>query len=221
MSGNGKPSATAGTKGARTPMARVLTAEDLRKQLNGQAELVLPLGAILTPSAVDELRSRGVRIVRKEAAREQSTGHQGRWRYAQEQPYPVVQSVADALRRDGVALEPVNAMGNEPVCRWARTLAESIAQDGSLGLLVFCEDPGLLCCVANKVAGVRAAAAVWPLRRSVCVNALAANLVAIDIAGRTFFELKQLVKAVCTAALPTCSGEIAAAIEELERHARR
>ena len=120
-----------------------------------------------------------------------------------------------------MALEAVNAKGNEPVCRWAQSLAESIAQGSSFGLLVFCEDTGLLCCIANKVAGVRAAAALWPLRRSACVNALAANLVAIDVTSRTFFELKQLIKAVCATALPTCSSEIAATIEGLERHARR
>jgi hypothetical protein len=221
MNGNGQPGATAGTKDAWTPTARVLTAEDVRKQLNSQHEIILPPSTVLTPSAIDELRLRGIRIVRTETAHEHSPNSQAHWRLAQERPYPLVQSVADALRRDGVALEAVTPKGDQSLCRWAQSLAEAIARNGSLGLMVFCEDTGLLCCIANKVAGVRATAALWPPRRSACVNALAANLVAVDITSRTFFELKQLVKAVCTSVLPTCSGEIAATIEGLERHARR
>jgi hypothetical protein len=45
--------------------------------------------------------------------------------------------------------------------------------------------------------------------------------VAIGVAGRTLFELKQLIQAICRQKEPVCHGELASVIQELESNARR
>ena len=52
-------------------------------------------------------------------------------------------------------------------------------------------------------------------------NALGANFVVIQMSGRSFFELKQLVRFFCGSYQPACSDELDRVIKELEGHAHR
>ncbi len=83
---------------------RLLSADDLRRHLNGQRELQLLPRTIVTPLAADELRARGVRItwVANPQAGRQPSG--ARWGYAQEAPDPLVTAAVQALEREGTTL---------------------------------------------------------------------------------------------------------------------
>jgi ribose 5-phosphate isomerase RpiB len=84
---------------------------------------------------------------------------------------------------------------------------------------VFCADPALVCCVANKVRGVRAAAVATASQAARARKSLAANLLAVEMPGRTLHELRQIVRtAVARAA---CPAEVAKVLEELDGHAHR
>jgi ribose 5-phosphate isomerase RpiB len=232
MSGNGQPGQNSAAPLLSPPArgegqgegkldwtGRVLSAEDVRSRLNGQTEVVLRADTIITPSATDELRRKGIRIVRQNHENQRRPA--GRWAYAQDRDYPMITSVTEAAKREGLDLEALQIGDRVPACRWARALAETIGRGHSRGVLAFCEDASMVCCIANKVKGVRAVVAAGITQCSRATTALGANIVGIEAAGRTFFELKQLVRLICGAEQQACSGELARVIEELEGHAHR
>jgi ribose 5-phosphate isomerase RpiB len=87
--------------------------------------------------------------------------------------------------------------------------------------VVFCGDPGLVCCVANKVPGLRAAAAWTVTQAARAALALGANLVAVEMPGRTFFEVRQILRALCAGGGSGCPGDVARTLGELDGHAHR
>src|SRR5205807_6486897 len=123
-------------------------------RLNGHRHVVLSPRTIVTPLAVEELKARGIEVVR-DGGKQPDRGP--KWGYAQEFPHPFVQSALRSLERDGLSLWELSAAGDELPCRWARALAECVARGECAGGVVFCSDPGLVCCVANKLPGLRAA----------------------------------------------------------------
>ena len=50
---------------------------------------------------------------------------------------------------------------------------------------------------------------------------LGPNLVAVDCTGRTFFEIRQILRTVCLAEGTTCPPGVACTLEELDGHAHR
>jgi hypothetical protein len=223
MSVNGQPDPASADRSKLDWNGRVLSAEDVRSRLNGRPEIVLRPDTIITPSASDELKRNGIRIVRRRPDVDRPKA--GGWAYAQDRNYPLVSSVAQVVKREGLDLEPVQIVSpvdNQVLaCRWARALAETVQDGRYRGVLAFCEAAGMVCCVANKVRGVRAIVAGGMTPHSKVTAALAANFIGIDVLGRTFFELKQLVRLICGTAQPACSGELAEVIGELESHAHR
>src|SRR5207244_3646820 len=112
-----------------------------------------------------------------------------------------------ALERDGIALVTLDVGTRTPIA-WARTIAELVARTECLGGIAFCADPGLVCCVANKLAGVRAVAVAGPTQAERARRTLAANLLAIESPGRTFFEIRQMMRAI-VGSPSVCPAELA------------
>jgi hypothetical protein len=219
MGGNGQHlDGSADSAVLRWP-GRVLAAEDLRRHLNGQQELVLSPWTIITPLAAEELRSNGVRITRQ--APEKLPASVPAWGYAQERSHPAVQSAVQAVARDGLHLKELPAAGETAPCGWARAVAECVARGECVGGVVFCQDPGLFCCVANKLAGLRAAAVVTVAQAARATQTLGSNLVAVEMPGRTFVELRQILRTLCTAGSPACPPGVGSTLKELDGHAHR
>jgi ribose 5-phosphate isomerase RpiB len=191
--------------------ARVLSADDLRRSLNGHRELHVGPATIVTPLALDELRRHGVRLSRQTEAVE--TKQDAQWGYAQEHPQPLVGSVMLALEREGLRFKSLGSSAKDSGT-WARAVAECVARGECQAGVVFCSDPGLVCCVANKVKGVRAAAVLNVLQAGRAVTSIGANLLAVEMPGRTFFELRQIVR--CLARPSTCPAGVACTLQELE-----
>jgi ribose 5-phosphate isomerase RpiB len=103
---------------------------------------------------------------------------------------------------------------------WARAVAECIARGECLGGVVFCADPALVCCVANKLSRLRAAVAATPQAAARARQSLGANLLAVETPGRTFFELRQILRTACGGPA-CCPDELRAALKELDGHAHR
>src|SRR5262245_56604857 len=76
--------------------------------------------------------------------------------YSQDRPHAWIPSAVAGLKREGLVLKELPGPGGELPCSWARALAECLVRGDCAGAVVFCHDPGLVCCVANKVAGLRA-----------------------------------------------------------------
>src|SRR5262249_30283931 len=126
---------------------QVVSAEGLRRSLNGHQQLVIPAKAVITPLAAEHLRANGISITRETAkpeARRRST-----WGFGQDRPQLVVKSAVHALERDGLRLQELPPPDDSSPCRWAHAVARCIAQGQCRGGVIFCQDAELLCCVAN------------------------------------------------------------------------
>jgi ribose 5-phosphate isomerase RpiB len=223
MSANGRtpdapPGGTAADGRVLHWPGRVLAAADLRRSLNGHREVVLGPRTVLTPLAGEELRHGGVEVRRlptAEAAPEGPT-----WGYGQDRPHALVESAVQALARDGLTVRELPAAGaDELPCRWAKAVAACVARGDCAGGVLFCADPGLVCCVANKLAGLRAVPVSTVGQAARAALTLAANLLAVEMPGRTYFEVRQILKILCGPA--ACPDGVACTLRELDGHAHR
>lgn len=219
MSGNGQPRETpAGEHKLRWP-GGVVSAEALGRSLNGHRELLVGPRAVITPLALEELRHRGVEIRREAPAQAEGTARPA-WGYAQDRPHPMVKSAVQALAHEGLSWKEMLAACG-PECGWARSLAECVARGECAGGVVFCADPGLMCCVANKVAGLRAVPVATVAQAGRAVLTLGPNLVAVEMPGRTFFEIRQILRVLCMPGAAACPPGVACTLRELDGHAHR
>jgi ribose/galactose isomerase len=188
---------------------RLLSADDLRRHLTGQREIVVAPRTIVTPLALDELRGKGVRI-RREEQTARPNGNAA-WAFAEETPDALVAAALAALAREGLALA---ALAGATPLQWARAVGSQVQ-----GCIAFCGNAGLVCCLANKLRGVRAVAAANGTQATRARQTLGANFLAVEMPGRTVFELRQIVKAALAPA--PCPAEIAKTLQELDGHAHR
>jgi hypothetical protein len=192
---------------------RLLSADDLRRHLTSQREVVLQPNTVITPLAADELRAKGVRISweNPKPAQESASKRLG-WFFAKEKDDAMIAAALQALDRDGIK---VFMLEGSP-----RTIAETLVQSSCIGGMIFLSDPATACCIANKVGGVRAAV-VASVAQVVCAKTnLGANLFVIETPGRTFFELRQMLKTIVTGEV-RCPDEVAKVLKELDGHAHR
>lgn len=141
------------------------------------------------------------------------------WGYGQDRPYPMVECAVRSSRREGLALNELPAPGDLP-CRWARAVAQCLARGECTGGVIFCEGPELISCVANKVPGLRAAAVTTVGQAARATRNLGANLLAVEMPGRTYFEVRQILRTLF-GALPVCPEGAACTLRELDGHAHR
>jgi hypothetical protein len=197
---------------------RVLAVADLRDSLNGQRELVLAPHTVVTPLAGEELRHRGIRVTRSTPELAGAGGPV--WGYGQDRPHGLVRSAVQALARDGLRVRELPPAEGVLPCRWARAVAQCVAAGECAGGVVFCEDPGLVCCVANKVAGLRAVAVTTVGQAARATWTLAANLLAVEMPGRTFYEVRQILR-LLSDGRSGCPDGVACTLRELDGHAHR
>jgi ribose/galactose isomerase len=148
-------------------------------------------------------------------------GHNhGGWGYAVEgRPSMMLQVALSAAQRNGNSPQPLPECNGEP-CGWVRQVAECLRSGQCRTAVLFCQDAGLACCVANKVPGVRAAV-VWTVPQAAqALVRLGANLLVVEMAGRTFFECKELLRLCCDGAA-ACPPGVACVLQELDGHAHR
>ncbi|HEV3260353.1 MAG TPA: RpiB/LacA/LacB family sugar-phosphate isomerase [Gemmataceae bacterium] len=200
---------------------RVLAAEDLRHSLNGHREVLLAAGTIVTPLAAEQLRAHGIQITRHAAAAAVQPETGVAWGFAQDRPHAAVQSAVQALGRDGLVLRELKPEGQKSACAWARAVAECVARGECRGGVLFCQDTGLVCCVANKVPGLRAVAVFTVAQAARAVLTLATNLAAVEMPGRTLFEVRQILRTLCTSGAAVCPDGVGCTLRELEGHAHR
>ena len=137
---------------------------------------------------------------------------------AEERPYPMVRAVLASAAREGLRLRPF-PVADGLLCRWAKAVAECVARGECVGGVVFCDDPALVCCVANKLPGLRAAGVTTVGQAARATLTLGANLLAVEAPGRTYFEMRQMVRLLCAAG--ACPDGPAATLRELDGHAHR
>lgn len=138
---------------------------------------------------------------------------------AEERPYPMVRAALASAAREGLRLREYPPANGSLLCHWSRALAECVARGECGGGVIFCDDPALVCCVANKLPGLRAAAVTTVAQAARATLTLGANLLAVETPGRTYFELRQMVRLL--GAGSSCPENPAATLRELDGHAHR
>jgi ribose 5-phosphate isomerase RpiB len=198
---------------------RVLAWEHLRRNLNGHRRVVLLPGAVVTPLAAEVLHDRGVVVAVQ--GDDDALAKPISWGCAQDRVYAVVQSALHALGREQVQVQNFPVVRDEDIARWARSIGECVAKGTCCGGVVFCQDPGLISCVANKIPGLRAAAVTTIAQAARATLTLGSNLLAVEMPGRTFFEVRQIIRQLCAAQPRSCPEGVACTLRELEAHANR
>lgn len=189
----------------------VLTGDDVLS-LNGQRRLRVSPRLIITPSARDEIREKGIELEQELSANGSTT-----WGISQERNSPLVESAIVALRREGIGLKPLPAIEGKLPCRWAQALAECIANGECQGGVIFAQDPALICCVANKLPGLRAASVSTIDSAARATFNLQANFLAVEMPGRTWHEIRQILRLACTLPNRPCPEGLACTLRELEQ----
>lgn len=140
------------------------------------------------------------------------------WAYALDRQAPTMLRLAlDELRRQGAALTELAACNGNP-CGWVKGVAECLQAKQCRGAVIFCADASPACVIANKVPGVRAVKVDSVAECEAALLGIAANVLIVDPAERTFFEFKEMLRLCLTIDSP-CPPGVACVIEELEGEA--
>lgn len=171
--------------------AAVVTGELLEKSIGGVKRVRVASKAILTPSARDVIRQRGLEIVRESAA--SAKAPVAAWRVLISSAGPQVESALDDLRSSGAGFDrQLTGTVEEAVSAATSTLTRGEKK----GIVVLTGSPELAACHANRCERIQAVAlrdvaALSDIRRQ-----FQPNLIAIDPGNRNSFELRQILKGV-------------------------
>jgi hypothetical protein len=182
--------------------SKVITLAELAGRLEGVKSVRVPRRAVITPAAADVLRQREIDVQKA-----------GETPGVQPSSVPLVVGVAQSdfdpagllrdLMRQGVESQRLAKTGLLDVID---ELTELVVRGGCLGLLLT-DDSAAALCLANRVAGVRAALAVDGTGLGRAIRSIGLNLLVIEVAGRSPFQLRQLVIEFCRGPY-ACPAEI-------------
>jgi hypothetical protein len=168
---------------------RVVTLATIQDRLHSMRQVVLQRGAVVTPAVRDELRRRRVAITYGCSASPDTSECAllvgvAETNYRPESLVKVVESVAGGVKQ----------IDADTVSEALRLLVPPVASGQSLGLL-FTGQPAAAMCLANRNAGVRAVLGVGRPCVAEAVDAIGANLLVVDPARRSHYEMKEIVQA--------------------------
>lgn len=121
-----------------------------------------------------------------------------------DRPYAQVEVAVRTLAREGLRTRELGM--TEVASEVART---------ACGAVVFTMSAGLAACLANKIPGVRAVPVATVAQANQAALDVGVNLLAVEMPGRTFFEVRQMLRIMF--GLPSCPQGLAATLEGLER----
>lgn len=178
---------------------RVVALEHVRGRLESVRRLVVPIGAVVTPSVRDELRSKGVTLSFAQA--EAVTAGRGvRLILVAAGRSFDPQSLVEGLQGLGV---DVRARRAECLIRATDELAGELA-DGQARAVLTTGYPAAAVCLANRHRGVRAVQGCDGEKIAADAASIGANLLAIDPRVTGAFLLKQIVAQFCASGPVTC-----------------
>jgi hypothetical protein len=167
--------------------SKVVSLAEVEGKLKEVSRLVVPRGAVFTPSARDELRKFAVAV-----ASATGTPQAAKLKMvlaAAETSFDPT-ALAAALAGEGVALERI---ASRELTNAVDTLTRKVVVDKRLGLLIT-DMPAAAVCLANRQRGVRAVLAHSLAAVTEAVNMIAANVLVIDPRSRSLYEMRRLMR---------------------------
>ncbi len=169
-------------------LGSVLALTDLHRFGPNLRELVVAEKVVLTPCAREEMRRLGISLVRREPAKQQSLG------YDQDGLYPLLISAVLSLAREGYGLQGLELSQGTGSLELGKKAGEKVVKGEVRSAVLFCQQPEAAACAANKLSGIRAAAVSSMHQAKRAMESLGANLIAVEMPGRTYFEIKQMLQ---------------------------
>lgn len=184
-------------------VSSVITADVLEATVRPGQSLRIGRSSILTPSARDWLSAKRINWTRQDKSSGSNptaaaASPKSRWQLVLQTVTPSVQALHEALRRisDGWKIELVG----QPM--EAAALATSLIGTAECdGVVVFSDYAEFIACKANRNERVRAAVMHNSKQWELVTRTLGANVVCISPVGRTFIELRNLLRE-CAASKP-------------------
>ncbi len=180
------------TAGELTIADAVVSTATLAGRLDGVQQLIVRPRAVITPAARDLLRERTIEL-----------SHQANPTRHGDAATPLAIAVANtrfnvdelvgSLRNEPISIRSVTPRGFAEILG---ELTREVAGGRTLGLFIT-DDGAAALCIANRVSGVRAAAAVNRGDAADAVRSIGANLLVINPIGRSLFQMKSVVTRFC------------------------
>lgn len=168
---------------------RTITMGLVAGRLGGVKEVLIPAGAVVTPSVRDELRKRQIAMRTKDASSEASTIRAD-----------LVLGVAGGVDRTGAAAAAVQAeagaaarIDNDCVLEVVRQVTQAVAAQPRIGL-VLTDRPAVALCLANRQASIRAAWGVNVASVRDATKLIGANLLVVNPARHGVYELRGMIR---------------------------
>lgn len=168
---------------------RVITGDLLERSVNGHRRIQIAAKAVLTPSAREFLRKSDVEWSRLDGQASRSAGA-SLWKAIVLQAPPVVTGAVEDMMRSGWQRELVGS-AREAV----EQVSSSICRGEAAGVVVFSEQADAIVCRANRNEKVRGAVASDVKHLDAIRREMGANLIGIRPQGRSYFELRNLLRA--------------------------
>jgi hypothetical protein len=169
---------------------QVVTQAVLAESVNGSTTVRIGHKAIITPSALDFVRQRGIEIVREPAAVMVNTG--ARWQVIVTTSHPHIAPAVEGLQQFGIKC--VSRLSGLPA-EAAAQVTSAICRGDADKVVVFTAEPELVACLVNRNERIRAAAVADAAALVRTQRELRPNVLAIDPSNRGIHELRTLLKA--------------------------
>jgi hypothetical protein len=166
---------------------KVISLRDLEDRLDGIGRVVIGRGAVITPAARDVLRQRQIAIASAVASAQPASG---RLVIARAETNFETAGLMAALMRDGINVAQTRNMN---LVEAVDELCRHVASRSAWGLLATSQTAAALC-LANRQRAARAALATSVRAVADAVASVAPNLLVVDPAGKSMFEIGQLVR---------------------------
>lgn len=168
---------------------RVITADLLERSVNGHRRIQIAAKAVLTPSAREFLRKSDVEWSRLDGQAAGSAGT-GQWKAIVLEAAPVVTGAVEDMTRSGWQRELVGSV-REAV----EQAVGAICRGEAAGVVAFSEQADAIICRANRNPTVRGAVVMDVKHLDAVRQSVGANLIGIRPQGRSYFELRNLLRA--------------------------
>jgi hypothetical protein len=173
----------------------IITGDLLASQVNGNKTVNIGQHAILTPSARDLVRQRGITIQRQTGTATQ-TADGSRWVAIVTKCTPALKTaIDDAIQSPGAIVSRELVGTNDEAVQTAVGL---ICRADADGAIIFSEHPQLAACLANRNRRIRAATADNAATMKAVIDAMGANLLCINPVDQQFFGLRNILRQLPT-----------------------
>ena len=173
----------------------IITGDLLASQVNGNKTVNIGQHAVLTPSARDLMRQRGITIQRQTITATQ-TANGSRWTAIVTKCTPALKTALDdAIQSPGAIVSRELVGTNDEAVKTAVGL---ICRADTDGAIIFSEHPQLAACLANRNRRIRAAIADNAATIKAVTAAMGANLLCINPVEQPFFGLRNILRQLPT-----------------------